>query len=98
MTEHEAWLEAAKMFEGTKPLPWLFKGRQIVGICQAPTYFHQEKKISYCVREDMKERVERYFNGGKRYGEWEWYYWPGASRAPRATACGLLAAMTNDKP
>jgi len=107
LTEHEAWVEVGRMFEGRGRLPWWkYAGRRVLGICEAVWVLRDDRRdgVTMEVAREMTDRLKLFdgeLDGGRRYkarGEWmAWYYWPRASRKPRAVACGLLAAMTEGR-
>ncbi len=98
MTEKEAWLEVAEMFDSARPT-WHFRGvvGPINGICDALLHLaNEQSRISCDVERVMIVRLGEYFNpNGKNV--WFEFFWPDnhrrTSRTLRATACCFLAAM-----
>lgn len=96
MTEKEAWLELAKIYEPGKPVPgsdWFVR----YGICHGIEYLQGGlDNVSGEMASDMRQRLE-IFRPLDPDTETGGYYWGDrGSRQPRATACGFLAAMCND--
>ena len=91
MTEHEAWLELARMFEPGKDMPRLSSGCTIRGICPAMAHLaNHHRRVPYST---MIERLKEHFMPLNKHS-WQFWWREGYERAARALACGLLAAMT----
>ncbi len=86
MTEKEAWLELAEMFEGNNGTPDL-------GLCDNITKLWEKDLIDFRTEDSMVYRLSLFDNG-------QVFYWPRNTRRPtrdlRVTACGFLAAMCDD--
>jgi len=100
MTEKEAWLELAEMFDSAEPTWNYFAStKSVTGICDALLVSYQKNEISSEEKRKMIERLGEYFNPNGRNINWD-FFWPNnclrASRILRATACGFLAAMCDD--
>lgn len=97
MTEHEAWLELARIFEPGKPTPIFYHDcdERITGICQGTAYLRGRDQITDSMERRMDNRMDCYFQPSDPGT----FYWPQQrNRAARATACGLLAAITGGTP
>ena len=101
MTEKEAWLELAEMFDSAKPT-WYCGGvgGPVSGICDALLQLAADQsKISWDMKLKMTRRLGEYFNPNGKDVSFE-FFWPKnrlrTSRTLRATACGFLAAMCDD--
>ena len=99
MTEKEAWLELAEMFDSAEPT-WKFGGLEVAGICDALLHLWvTQSKISGEEKEGMIDRLGKYFNPNGKDPSFD-FFWPNdrlrTSRTLRATACCFLAAMCND--
>ena len=98
MTEKEAWLEVAAMFEADAPTwkpPDIWE--PVAGICAALLDLHNhQSKISLVRKREMIGRLGKYFNPDARDVDCE-FFWPDNDLRPtrdiRATACCFLAAM-----
>lgn len=99
ITEKEAWLKLAEMFEPGRELPMVQDGSYygpVTGICIGTLCLRNRGLIDGVGEEEMDDRLERYFRPLKTYSG---YYWPcgSLSRAARATACGFLAVMCEEQ-
>ena len=91
MTEREAWLELARMFEPETRRPrWPNTDLPLYGIRQATAVLKERRTITIRMELLLDDKLRRFFQP-TRYVT---FYWPRLDRASRATACGLLAAMT----
>ena len=98
MTEKEAWLEIAEMFDSQGPT-WQYYGmaEPVAGICDALLQLcSQRRKISLDGRRTMINRLGKYFNPNGKNPSFD-FFWPNnrlrINRTLRATACCFLAAM-----
>ena len=96
MTEKEAWLEIAEMFESAEPV-WEYSLYPTVGICDAGKRLcYQQCVIHADLNRKMMTRLGKYFNPNGKDVQWE-YFWADDTQRPtrdlRATACCFLAAM-----
>ena len=102
MTEHEAWLALARMFEPGPRMPLAVSlipgaytgGERVSGLCLGTERLEALGDIDSLTRFTMDDRIE-IFNPDM--GD-AWFWGEGGARKERATACGLLAAMTNGTP
>ena len=100
MTEKEAWLRIAEMFESGGPTwKWYATSPTIVGICQATAKLRSDFLIDWWMKDAMNARLAEHFNPNGKDPVFE-FFWPEnlrrTSRDLRATACCFLAAMCDD--
>ncbi len=101
MTEKEAWLEVAEMFDSAGPTwGWRRMTDPVAGICDALSQLSdQQSKISFAKKRRMIRRLGESFNPNG-YDPWCDFFWPNnylrINRTLRATACCFLAAMCDD--
>ena len=92
MTEKEAWLEIAEMFDSQEPT-WC---PGVMGICWATVTLQHRGMIGYATKHEMINRLGEYFNPNGKDPTRD-FFWPqdtrGVNRTLRATACCFLAAM-----
>lgn len=100
LTEPQAWLELARIFEPGKSMPIYYPdtGQRMQGICQGTAHLTMLGRISHRMEERMDDRLNEFFYPmqGDRRGESP-FYWPVHVRTERAFACGFLAEMTTRK-
>ena len=94
MTEKEAWLELAEMFESGKPVLQVHTdyvvSQPVDGICWGLEYLKQEGIIDSEMDSAMDERLYAFFWPENTH---KGYFWRKGLRKPRATACCFLAAI-----
>ena len=91
MTEKEAWLELAAMFDSGRRLPVIYRHTNIwrvEGICDGICHLKDRGKISDTVAGLMEKYLYDSFDNGRIY-----FWGRNGARQPRATACCFLAAM-----
>ena len=98
MTEKEAWLKLAEMFDSNMPMPPIDENcYRIIGLCQGTAYLSLRRTITWGMEDQMDRHMFSHFQDDDNYGT---FLWPEnrrrTSRTPRATACGFLAAMCDD--
>ncbi len=97
MTEKEAWLELAKIFEPGRPALRVrtdyVPSQPVDGICWGIEYLHQKDTIDSVTDDAMDNRLYSFFRPENFIGG---YFWRKGLGQPRATACGFLAAMCDD--
>ena len=98
MTEKQAWLKLAGMYEpGARPPVYRDRCKALVkvrsGICFGLEYLEMRGDITKDMDNTMEDRLREFFTPA----DFVAYFWPkGKCRAERATACGFLAAMCDD--
>ncbi len=97
MTESEAWLKIAEMFESPGPT-WRYFNQPITGICDSlKRLWVEESVISHTTEREMFHRLAKHFNPNGRNPAFE-FFWDHnrrrSTRTLRATACCFLAAMS----